>query len=77
SLHYLHVAVSEPGPGVPQYMEIASLDGIPFARYDSERGRVEPQTPWMEERAEPEHWDRETEISKRNQLWSATNLGIL
>ncbi|NWV05793.1 HMR1 protein, partial [Ptilonorhynchus violaceus] len=44
SLRYLHMAVSEPGLGIPQYLVMGYLDGIPFMRYDSERGRVEPLT---------------------------------
>ncbi|XP_068856251.1 class I histocompatibility antigen, F10 alpha chain-like isoform X1 [Aphelocoma coerulescens] len=74
SLRYLDVAVSEPGPGVPQFVSVGFLDGIPFERYSSERGRVEPLTPWMEKGAEPGYWDRGTEISKRNQQVDAMNL---
>ncbi|NXU92493.1 HMR1 protein, partial [Xiphorhynchus elegans] len=70
SLRYLDVAVSAPSPGVPQFMSMGFLDGIPITRYDSERGRVEPQTPWMAAGAEPGFWDAETRIGERNQLVS-------
>ncbi|KAL2309089.1 hypothetical protein Nmel_005268 [Mimus melanotis] len=49
SLCYLHVAVSEPSPGVPEFMTIGYLDGIPFMRYNSEWGRAEPLTQWIED----------------------------
>ncbi|XP_048145671.1 class I histocompatibility antigen, F10 alpha chain-like isoform X3 [Corvus hawaiiensis] len=74
SLRYLSVAVSEPGPGIPQFMSMGLLDGIPFQRYDSERGRDEPLTPWMEEGPKPGYWDSETETSKRSQQMDAVNL---
>ncbi|NXB39686.1 HA1F protein, partial [Eulacestoma nigropectus] len=77
SLRYLSVVVSEPGPGVPQFMIMGYLDGIPFTRYDSERGRDEPLTPWMKDGPEQEYWDSETEISKANQQADARNLDIL
>ncbi|NXB40239.1 HA1F protein, partial [Eulacestoma nigropectus] len=66
-----------PGPGVPQYVEIGYLDGIPFTRYNSERGRMEPLTRWMEAGAEQEYWDSTTQICEGNQHWAATNLNIL
>ncbi|NXB04306.1 HA1F protein, partial [Cnemophilus loriae] len=66
SLRYLRVAVSEPGPGLPQYVAVAFVDGIPFVRYDSERGRMEPQTLWVAAGAEPGYWDSETQINERN-----------
>ncbi|XP_064496068.1 class I histocompatibility antigen, F10 alpha chain-like isoform X2 [Pseudopipra pipra] len=65
SLRYLRVVVSEPGQGLPQYVAVAFVDGIPFARYDSERGRVEPRTLWMAAGAEPGYWDTETWINER------------
>ncbi|XP_050840025.1 class I histocompatibility antigen, F10 alpha chain-like isoform X2 [Serinus canaria] len=77
SLHYLHVAVSEPSPGVPQYMSIGFVDGIPFTRYDSERGRVEPLTQWIKDGAEPGYWERQTQINERNQHIDAGNLETL
>ncbi|NXF14209.1 HA1F protein, partial [Smithornis capensis] len=61
SLHYQRVEVLE----LPQYMAMASMDGILFVRYDSEQGRVEPQTLWMAAGAEPGYWDTETHIIER------------
>ncbi|XP_077645130.1 class I histocompatibility antigen, F10 alpha chain-like isoform X2 [Lonchura striata] len=77
SLHYLDVAVSEPSPGVPQYMEIGFVDGIPFTRYDSERGRAEPLTQWIKDGAEPGYWDRQTQIGVESQHVDARNLETL
>ncbi|NXO46738.1 HA1F protein, partial [Locustella ochotensis] len=77
SLRYLSVAVSEPGPGIPQFMQIGFLDGIPFVRYDSERGRLEPLTQWMKDGAEPGYWDRHTQIAVGYQHRAAMNLEIL
>ncbi|XP_071416387.1 class I histocompatibility antigen, F10 alpha chain-like [Pithys albifrons albifrons] len=77
SLWYQFVAVSEPSPGVPQFMSMGFLDGIPITRYDSERGRMEPQTPWMEKGVEPGFWDGQTEINERNQHVTADHLETL
>ncbi|NXI89142.1 HMR1 protein, partial [Rhipidura dahli] len=77
SLRYLDVAVSEPSPGVPQFVSVGFLDGIPITRYDSERDRAEPQTLWMEEAPELEYWNGETEISVRGQHINAGNLKTL
>ncbi|XP_071437940.1 class I histocompatibility antigen, F10 alpha chain-like [Pithys albifrons albifrons] len=77
SLWYQHVAVSEPSPGLPQFMSVEFLDGIPIARYDSERGRVEPQTPWMEKGFEQGFWDGQTKIAEVHQHWAADSLETL
>ncbi|NXP43126.1 HMR1 protein, partial [Leiothrix lutea] len=74
SMRYLHVAVSEPSPGIPQFMSIGFLDGIPFTRYDSERGRKEPLTRWMKDGAEPGYWDEETQRAVRHQHVDVGNL---
>ncbi|XP_059346998.1 class I histocompatibility antigen, F10 alpha chain-like isoform X2 [Ammospiza nelsoni] len=76
SLRYPEVAVSEPSPGIPQYMSTAYLDGIPLSRYDSERGRREPLTQWMEDAFEPEYWERETQICEGWRHVEARNLEI-
>ncbi|NXB48780.1 HA1F protein, partial [Leucopsar rothschildi] len=77
SLRYLSVAVSEPSPGVPEFMSIGYLDGIPFERCDSERGRAVPLTQWIKDGVEPGYWDRMTETCKRNQHMDAWNLETL
>ncbi|CAN8175855.1 unnamed protein product [Coccothraustes coccothraustes] len=77
SLHYLHVAVSEPSPGIPQFISTGFVDGIPFVRYNSERGRYEPLTQWIKDGAEPGYWDRQTQIRVRNQHVDATDLETL
>ncbi|NXP42549.1 HA1F protein, partial [Leiothrix lutea] len=74
SLHYLTVAVSEPSPGIPQFVSIGFVDGIPFTRYDSERGREEPLTQWMKDGAEPGYWDSMTQICVSSQHVSHLNL---
>ncbi|XP_064496411.1 class I histocompatibility antigen, F10 alpha chain-like isoform X2 [Pseudopipra pipra] len=76
SMRLLDVAVTEPSPGIPQYMALGYVDGIPFTRYDSERGRAEPLTPWMAAGAELGYWDGQTQISERNRLVAAHNLGV-
>ncbi|NXC92384.1 HA1K protein, partial [Cercotrichas coryphoeus] len=77
SLHYLHVGVSEPSPGIPQFMFIGYLDGIPFVRCDSERGRVMPLTQWLKDGAEPGYWDRMTQICEGSQHVNARSLETL
>uniref|UniRef100_A0A8D2P0S5 MHC class I-like antigen recognition-like domain-containing protein n=1 Tax=Zosterops lateralis melanops TaxID=1220523 RepID=A0A8D2P0S5_ZOSLA len=63
-----------PSPGVPQFMEIGFVDGIPFARYDSERGRAEPLTQWIKDGVDPEYWDEQTQNAVGSQHVDAVNL---
>ncbi|NWZ72945.1 HA1F protein, partial [Acrocephalus arundinaceus] len=77
SLHYLDVGVSEPSPGIPQLMVLGFVDGIPFVRYDSKRGRAEPLTEWMKDGAEPGYWDSETQLMERSQHVAAVALETL
>ncbi|XP_063037706.1 class I histocompatibility antigen, F10 alpha chain-like isoform X2 [Melospiza melodia melodia] len=74
SLRFLDVAVSEPSPGIPQYMTMGFVDGIPFECYHNKRGRVELLTQWMKDGAEPGYWDRENQIHVRNQHVAARDL---
>ncbi|XP_054150315.1 class I histocompatibility antigen, F10 alpha chain-like [Melozone crissalis] len=77
SLRYLYMAMSEPSPGMPQYMIPGYLDGIPFTRYDSEQGRVEPLTQWIKDGAEPGYWERQTQHAVAWQHVGARNLETL
>ncbi|NXR53374.1 HA1F protein, partial [Hippolais icterina] len=74
SLHYLRVAVSEPSLGIPQFMVVGFVDGIPLMCYDSEWGQMELLTQWMKDRAELGFLDSVTQISERNQHVNARNL---
>nr|XP_041569063.1 class I histocompatibility antigen, F10 alpha chain-like [Taeniopygia guttata] len=60
SLQFLEVALSEPGPGVPQSLIVGDVDGTPCERCGSERGRMEAQTPGMGAGAELGYWDSQS-----------------
>ncbi|NXV09569.1 HA1F protein, partial [Cettia cetti] len=77
SLRYLYVSVSEPSPGIPQFKVLGFVDGIPFVRYDSERGRMEPLTQWMKDGAELGYWDRNTQRAVEKQRVFARDLETL
>ncbi|KAM6288781.1 uncharacterized protein AAHN32_013830 [Aegotheles albertisi] len=76
SLRYFHVAVSEPSPGVPQFVEVGYVDGIPIARYDSETRRVEPKAEWMRDNLDQEYWDRNTRNAQNTEQIDRLNLDI-
>uniref|UniRef100_A0A8D0G1U2 Ig-like domain-containing protein n=1 Tax=Strix occidentalis caurina TaxID=311401 RepID=A0A8D0G1U2_STROC len=67
SLRYFNVAVKEPSPGVPEYVEVGYVDGNLISRYDSDTGRVVPRADWMEKNLDREYWDRQTQIGQSNQ----------
>ncbi|NXF00202.1 1A31 protein, partial [Menura novaehollandiae] len=77
SLRSLRVAVSEPSPGLPQSVAVRYLDGTPTTACDSERGRMEPQTPWMVAGAEPGYWDTETRNSEGHRHVDVADLETL
>nr|ALP32501.1 BF3 [Nipponia nippon] len=77
SLRYFYVAVSEPGPGLPQFVILGYLDGNPFMRYDSETGKVEPQAAWMATSVDQQYWDTETRNFQSHHQLYRVNLDIL
>uniref|UniRef100_A0A8B9NL76 MHC class I-like antigen recognition-like domain-containing protein n=1 Tax=Accipiter nisus TaxID=211598 RepID=A0A8B9NL76_9AVES len=77
SLRYFHMAVSEPSPGVPQFMDAGYVDGNLISRYDSETGRTVPRADWMADNLDQQHWDGETQIGQRNQQVYRINLDTL
>nr|AJG01877.1 UAA [Nipponia nippon]AJG01900.1 UAA*01 [Nipponia nippon] len=77
SLRYFYVAVSEPGPGLPQYVSVGYLDGNPFVRYDSETGKVEPRAAWMAASVDQQYWDTQTQIAQSNQQVYRVDLDTL
>ncbi|KAM6038823.1 class I histocompatibility antigen, F10 alpha chain-like isoform 2-T2 [Theristicus caerulescens] len=77
SLRFFDVAVSEPSPGLPQYVSVAYVDGNPIARYGSETGKVEPRAAWMVANVDPQYWDRNTRIVQRSQQVYRVDLDAL
>ncbi|XP_068519979.1 uncharacterized protein [Anas acuta] len=63
SLRYFHTMVSDPGPGLPQFVAVGSVDGEVFVYYDSETRRKEPRVDWIVAHTDHQYWDRETETS--------------
>ncbi|NWU73964.1 HA1F protein, partial [Pterocles burchelli] len=74
SLRYFHTAVTEPSPGVPQYMSVGYVDGNLISRYDSDTGRTEPRADWMAANLGQEYWDGQTRIGQSNQQVARVSL---
>ncbi|XP_061875881.1 class I histocompatibility antigen, F10 alpha chain-like [Colius striatus] len=66
SLRCFGVALSEPSPGLPQYVEAWDMDGTLISSYDSDRGRAVPRVGWMAANMTPEDWDSWTQVAKYN-----------
>ncbi|KAF0883027.1 RACK1 kinase, partial [Crocuta crocuta] len=60
SLHYHYLALSEPGPGLPQFLAVGYMDDQPFIHYDSHVDRAKPQAPWMAA-MDAQYWETETQ----------------
>ncbi|XP_040852525.1 class I histocompatibility antigen, Gogo-B*0201 alpha chain-like isoform X3 [Ochotona curzoniae] len=78
SLTYFHTAVSRPELGEPRFITVGYVDDTQFVRFDSDAGnpRKEPSVPWMQQ-LEPEYWERETQISKKNAQFYRDGLNTL
>uniref|UniRef100_A0A8C3JA09 MHC class I-like antigen recognition-like domain-containing protein n=1 Tax=Calidris pygmaea TaxID=425635 RepID=A0A8C3JA09_9CHAR len=77
SLRYFHIAVSEPSPGVPEFVAVGYVDGTLISRYDSETRRVVPRADWMAANLDQQYWERNTQIAQNNQQINRVNLETL
>ncbi|KAF1592591.1 UNVERIFIED_CONTAM: hypothetical protein FQV15_0018623, partial [Eudyptes pachyrhynchus] len=77
SLRYFYFGVSEPSPGVPQFVAIGEVDGNVISRYDSETRRTVPGADWMAEKLGQQYWDRETQTLQHHQQINQVDLGTL
>ncbi|NXT84006.1 HA1F protein, partial [Zapornia atra] len=59
--------VSEPSPGVPQFVSLGYVDGNLISHYDSDTGRAVPRADWMAANLDQQFWDLETQIGQSNQ----------
>uniref|UniRef100_A0A8C8THC6 Major histocompatibility complex, class I-related n=1 Tax=Peromyscus maniculatus bairdii TaxID=230844 RepID=A0A8C8THC6_PERMB len=62
SLRYFRLAVSDPGPGVPEFISVGYVDSHAITTYDSITRKKEPRAPWMAENLAPDHWERYTQL---------------
>uniref|UniRef100_A0A8D2LQ91 Ig-like domain-containing protein n=1 Tax=Varanus komodoensis TaxID=61221 RepID=A0A8D2LQ91_VARKO len=62
SLRYFYTAVSEPGQGLPQFVQVGYVDDQPITHYDSSTRRKRPAVPWMGKVGEDDaqYWERGT-----------------
>ncbi|KAM6317381.1 class I histocompatibility antigen, F10 alpha chain-like isoform 2-T2 [Podargus strigoides] len=77
SLRYFSVAVLEPSPGVPEFMEVGYVDGNPFVRYNSKTRKMEPEVGWMAASGHEPYWDTQTQIAKLHQQIYRMNLDTM
>nr|AGA95421.1 MHC class I antigen [Calidris canutus] len=77
SLQYYFVGVSEPSPGVPEFVAVGYVDGNLISRYDSETGRAVPRVDWMAANLDQEHWDTQTQMAQESQQRDRVNLEIV
>nr|XP_056723022.1 BOLA class I histocompatibility antigen, alpha chain BL3-7-like [Euleptes europaea] len=64
SFRNFYTGVSEPGPGLPQFIAVGYVDEQPITRYDSDTKRKQPKVPWMEKagKDDPQYWDTQSQI---------------
>ncbi|XP_065271559.1 H-2 class I histocompatibility antigen, Q9 alpha chain-like isoform X2 [Emys orbicularis] len=77
SLRYFYTGVSEPGPGLPQFITVGYVDGQLFMDYSSERGSAVPRAEWMARNLDPQYWQRETQNLQSEQATFRANLNTL
>ncbi|KAM9119491.1 major histocompatibility complex class I-related gene protein-like isoform 2-T2 [Pangshura tecta] len=77
SLRYFYTGVSEPGPGLPQFIQAGYVDGQLMSRYDSETRRKEPRAEWAERNLDAQYWERTTQFLQGAEPAFRANLNTL
>nr|BAD23970.1 MHC class I antigen [Anas platyrhynchos] len=77
SLRYFYTAVSDPSPGVPQFVGVGYVDGEVFVRYDSETQRMKSRADWIAANTDQQYWDTETETLQSSEQIYRLNLETL
>ncbi|XP_044300024.1 uncharacterized protein LOC123030285, partial [Varanus komodoensis] len=75
----VYTAVSEPGPGLPQFTAAAYVDDLPIAHYDSDTGKVWNRAKWMEKLLEvhPEYQAKYEKMLQRDKADFTAGLGAV
>uniref|UniRef100_A0A670HNZ3 MHC class I-like antigen recognition-like domain-containing protein n=1 Tax=Podarcis muralis TaxID=64176 RepID=A0A670HNZ3_PODMU len=78
SLRYFVTAVSEPGQGLPQFIDVGYVDDEQFVQYDSDTKEALPRVPWIRkvEKEDPQYWNRNTQTLQGTELVFRGNLEI-
>ncbi|KAG8520016.1 Class I histocompatibility antigen, Gogo-C*0101/C*0102 alpha chain [Galemys pyrenaicus] len=66
SLRYYYLSLSEPGPGLPQFLAVGYVDDQPFIRFDSRVSEAKPQASWMAP-VDTQYWETETQ---KHRAWA-------
>nr|ACA64778.1 MHC class I antigen alpha chain 1 [Meleagris gallopavo] len=79
SLRYFHTAMTDPGSGMPWFVDVGYVDGEIFVHYNSTARKVVPRTEWMKApgAVDPEYWERSTRIAQSNERVYRVSLGTL
>ncbi|NXY50971.1 HMR1 protein, partial [Ceuthmochares aereus] len=75
SLYYYWIGVSDPSPGLPEFVSLGYVDGILISRYDSETGKTVPKADWVKGNLNEQHWEAQTEMG--SQKLFHTCMGIM
>ncbi|XP_074076712.1 RLA class I histocompatibility antigen, alpha chain 11/11-like isoform X2 [Macrotis lagotis] len=81
SLRYFHTAMAGSELEEPRFISVGYVDDVEFIRFDSSvtNSRAEPRAQWMERMVlmDPEYWEQETWIEKKNSGVYQVNLETL
>nr|AFN53619.1 IA1 [Chrysolophus pictus] len=79
SLRYIHTAMTDPGPGLPWFVDVGYVDGEIFVHYDSNTRRYVPRTEWVKApgAVDAEYWERNTRIAQSSERNGKVSLDTL
>ncbi|XP_066842868.1 class I histocompatibility antigen, F10 alpha chain-like isoform X3 [Anser cygnoides] len=77
SLHYFYTGVSDPSPGMWQFVAVGYVDGEVFVRYDSKTQRTDAMVDWMLAIDDQQYWDRNTRNFQNSEQVFRVGLDIL
>ncbi|NXV77133.1 HA1F protein, partial [Atlantisia rogersi] len=77
SLRYFYTAVSEPSPGVPEFVSVGYVDGNLIVHYDSNTRKMVPRAEWMAANLNQQYWDQQTQSGQNDQQIYLVALDIL
>ncbi|XP_039373774.1 major histocompatibility complex class I-related gene protein-like isoform X1 [Mauremys reevesii] len=69
--------VSEPGPGLPEFIAVGYVDGQLTVHYDSETRSAEPRVAWAERNLDAQYWDGQTQVAQGWEALFQANLDTL